>query len=52
MRLRSEKEHDSIAMAGKGVKMGAAAKVQMAAYFEARPVEAGRAASSSQGARI
>ena len=50
-RLRSE-EQESIAMVGKAVKLEAVVKVRMAAYSEAQPVEAGRVASSSQGAQI
>lgn len=50
--LRSEEDQDAIAMAEKEVKMGAAAMVQMAAYFEAQPAEAERVASSLQEAGI
>jgi hypothetical protein len=50
--LRSKEDQDAIAMAEKEVKMEAAAKVQMAAYFEAQLAEAERVASSSQEAGI
>jgi hypothetical protein len=45
-------EQKLIAMAGKEVKMGAAAMVQMAACSEAQIAEAERVASSSQEAGI
>jgi hypothetical protein len=45
-------EQKLIATAEKGVKMGTAAMVQMAAYFEAQLAEAERVASSLQEAGI